>query len=126
MLVESNKSIYVLLALLSLGLRLTNGLYTYLEILVDSQYFFMHRNYSSLCCWVDFVFYFSILIYFLFNKIVLNFSSSTSHDIQLQCLDAKALLQRTTTSTPASSLDLEWEHETLPISMVHDPSGSSW
>ncbi|XP_023015407.2 uncharacterized protein isoform X1 [Leptinotarsa decemlineata] len=52
--------------------------------------------------------------------------SCTSRDIQLQCLDARALLQRTTTSTPASSLDLEWEHETLPISMIHDPSGSSW
>ncbi|KAG5889430.1 hypothetical protein JTB14_032763 [Gonioctena quinquepunctata] len=52
--------------------------------------------------------------------------SCTSRDIQLQFLDARALLQRTTTSTPASSLDLEWEHETLPISMIHDPSGSSW
>ncbi|XP_028135678.1 uncharacterized protein LOC114330525 isoform X2 [Diabrotica virgifera virgifera] len=52
--------------------------------------------------------------------------SCTSRDIQLQCLDARALLQRTATSTPASSLDLEWEHETLPASMIHDPSGSSW
>lgn len=54
------------------------------------------------------------------------FRLSTGRDIQLQCLDARALLQRTTTSTPASSLDLEWEHETLPISMAQDPSGSSW
>ncbi|CAH0546017.1 unnamed protein product [Brassicogethes aeneus] len=52
--------------------------------------------------------------------------SCTSRDIQLQCLDARALLARTATSTPASSLDLEWEHETLPVSMIHDPSGSSW
>ncbi|XP_057651243.1 uncharacterized protein LOC130890869 isoform X1 [Diorhabda carinulata] len=52
--------------------------------------------------------------------------SCTSRDIQLQYLDARALLQRTATSTPASSLDLEWEHETLPISLIHDPSGSSW
>ncbi|XP_018564059.1 uncharacterized protein LOC108905596 [Anoplophora glabripennis] len=52
--------------------------------------------------------------------------SCTSHDIQLQCLDARALLQRTATSTPASSIDLEWEHETLPVSIINDPSGSSW
>ncbi|CAH1968908.1 unnamed protein product [Acanthoscelides obtectus] len=52
--------------------------------------------------------------------------SCTSRDIQLQCLDARALLQRTATSTPASSLDLEWEHETLPVSTLYDPSGSSW
>uniref|UniRef100_A0A6P7FKZ7 Uncharacterized protein LOC114330525 isoform X2 n=1 Tax=Diabrotica virgifera virgifera TaxID=50390 RepID=A0A6P7FKZ7_DIAVI len=72
-----------------------------------------------------------ILIY-LTTKVllsILHFSSKrscTSRDIQLQCLDARALLQRTATSTPASSLDLEWEHETLPASMIHDPSGSSW
>ncbi|KRT80178.1 hypothetical protein AMK59_8695 [Oryctes borbonicus] len=53
-------------------------------------------------------------------------SSYNSRDIPLQCLDAKALLIRTTMSTPASSLDLEWEHETLPVSLVHDPSGGSW
>ncbi|KAF2883302.1 hypothetical protein ILUMI_22862 [Ignelater luminosus] len=35
-------------------------------------------------------------------------------------------MARTTTSTPASSLDLEWEHEGLPLSMTHDPSASSW
>ncbi|CAH1366481.1 unnamed protein product [Tenebrio molitor] len=52
--------------------------------------------------------------------------SCTSRDIQLQCLDARALLSRTATSTPVSSLDLEWEHETIPISVIHDPSGSSW
>nr|CAH7753716.1 unnamed protein product [Callosobruchus chinensis] len=52
--------------------------------------------------------------------------SCTSKDIQLQCLDARALLQRTATSTPASSLDLEWEHETLPVSTLYDPSASSW
>ncbi|XP_044256582.1 uncharacterized protein LOC123006270 isoform X2 [Tribolium madens] len=52
--------------------------------------------------------------------------SCTSRDIQLQCLDARALLSRTAASTPVSSLDLEWEHETIPISMIHDPSGSSW
>nr|XP_022916002.1 uncharacterized protein LOC111425943 [Onthophagus taurus] len=53
-------------------------------------------------------------------------SSFTGKDIPLQCLDAKALLARTNMSTPASSLDLEWEHETLPISMVNDASGGSW
>ncbi|KAK9720856.1 hypothetical protein QE152_g21826 [Popillia japonica] len=53
-------------------------------------------------------------------------SSYNSKDIPLQCLDAKALLVRTTMSTPASSLDLEWEHETLPVSIAHDPSGGSW
>lgn len=50
----------------------------------------------------------------------------TTRDIQLQYLDAKALLGRTNTSTPDNSLDLEWEHETLPISFIHEPSGSSW
>ncbi|CAH1105723.1 unnamed protein product [Psylliodes chrysocephalus] len=63
---------------------------------------------------------------FLVSHYFILHRSCTSKDIQLQCLDARALLQRTATSTPASSLDLEWEHETLPISMVHDPSGSSW
>ncbi|XP_050295804.1 uncharacterized protein LOC126735757 isoform X1 [Anthonomus grandis grandis] len=53
-------------------------------------------------------------------------SSYASKDIQLQCLDARALLGRTDTATPENSLDLEWEHETLPVSMVHEPSGSSW
>ncbi|XP_050295805.1 uncharacterized protein LOC126735757 isoform X2 [Anthonomus grandis grandis] len=52
--------------------------------------------------------------------------SPQSKDIQLQCLDARALLGRTDTATPENSLDLEWEHETLPVSMVHEPSGSSW
>ncbi|GLV32098.1 uncharacterized protein CBL_11946 [Carabus blaptoides fortunei] len=58
--------------------------------------------------------------------------SSSIHgrnDIPLQCLDVRALLTRngapTTSSTPVSSLDLEWEHETLPVS-IHDPSVSSW
>lgn len=53
-------------------------------------------------------------------------SSYASRDIPLQCLDARALLARTTTSTPASSLDLEWEHETIPVTMVHEASTSSW
>lgn len=54
------------------------------------------------------------------------FSSYHKKDIQLQCLDARALLGRgslsTRASTPENSLDLEWEHETL----VHNPSTSSW
>lgn len=54
------------------------------------------------------------------------FRSCTSRDIPLQCLDARALLARTAESTPASSLDLEWEHETLPVSLINDASGSSW
>ena len=53
-------------------------------------------------------------------------SFDNRRDIPLQCLDARALLLHTTASTPGSSLDLEWEHEALPISMVNDPSGSSW
>ncbi|CAG9770602.1 unnamed protein product [Ceutorhynchus assimilis] len=53
-------------------------------------------------------------------------SSYISKDIQLQYLDAGALLERTNTSTPDNSLDLEWEHETLPISIKHEPSCSSW
>ncbi|KAF7279828.1 hypothetical protein GWI33_006686 [Rhynchophorus ferrugineus] len=52
--------------------------------------------------------------------------SLNNRDIQLQCLDARALLIRTNTSTPENSLDLEWEHETLPISLIHEPSASSW
>ncbi|XP_030751006.1 uncharacterized protein LOC115878596 [Sitophilus oryzae] len=52
--------------------------------------------------------------------------SFNNRDIQLQSLDAGALLGRTNTSTPENSLDLEWEHETLPVSLVHDPSASSW
>lgn len=59
--------------------------------------------------------------------IVIIFSSlNNNRDIQLQCLDARALLVRTNTSTPENSLDLEWEHETLPISLIHEPSASSW
>lgn len=71
-------------------------------------------------------------LYLQTNKIMnilfykLCFSSCTSHDIPLQSLDARALLARTTESTPGSSLDLEWEHETLPISVVSDTPGRSW
>ncbi|KAK4873422.1 hypothetical protein RN001_015451 [Aquatica leii] len=53
-------------------------------------------------------------------------SSYNSRDIPLQCLDVRALMAHTTTSTPASSLDLEWEHEALPPSLVCDPSTNSW
>ncbi|XP_065160468.1 uncharacterized protein [Atheta coriaria] len=53
-------------------------------------------------------------------------SSCHSNDIPLQSLDARALLAKTTVSTPASSLDLEWEHEIVQPSMVPDTSGSSW
>ncbi|XP_066138133.1 uncharacterized protein [Euwallacea fornicatus] len=54
-------------------------------------------------------------------------SSYIKKDIQMQCLDARALLNRTSISTPDISLDLEWEHETLPVSsIIHDPSASSW
>ncbi|KAL1517254.1 hypothetical protein ABEB36_001041 [Hypothenemus hampei] len=59
---------------------------------------------------------------------VLPQSSYFKRDIQLQCLDARALLRRTSissrASTPTSSLDLEWEHETLPVSSL--VYGSSW
>ncbi|KAF5297358.1 hypothetical protein FQR65_LT01288 [Abscondita terminalis] len=53
-------------------------------------------------------------------------SSYNSRDIPLQCLDVRALMVHTTTSTPASSLDLEWEHEALPPSLMCDPSTNSW
>ncbi|KAH1002540.1 hypothetical protein HUJ04_008620 [Dendroctonus ponderosae] len=53
-----------------------------------------------------------------------------SRDIQLQFLDARALLSSaslsTRASTPENSLELEWEHETLPCSIIHEASGSSW
>lgn len=68
-------------------------------------------------------------LYIIINSFLImhfNYSSYNSKDIPLQCLDAKALLVRTTMSTPASSLDLEWEHEALPVSIAHDPSGGSW
>ncbi|XP_031356233.1 uncharacterized protein LOC116180404 isoform X2 [Photinus pyralis] len=53
-------------------------------------------------------------------------SSYNSRDIPMQCLDVRALMAHTTTSTPASSLDLEWEHEALPPSVIGDPSTNSW
>lgn len=53
-------------------------------------------------------------------------SSYTSKDIPLQCLDARALLARTSTSTPGSSLDLEWEHETLPTTIINEHSAGTW
>ncbi|CAG9859926.1 unnamed protein product [Phyllotreta striolata] len=55
--------------------------------------------------------------------------SSSSKDIQLQCLDVRALLHRNSLSTVgSSSLDLEWDNETLPESVMvaRDPSWSSW
>ncbi|KAK9877194.1 hypothetical protein WA026_016942 [Henosepilachna vigintioctopunctata] len=51
--------------------------------------------------------------------------SSTSNDIQLQCLDVRALLSHTNQSSPTTSLDLEWEHEIVPFFMVHDNSENS-
>ncbi|CAH1180997.1 unnamed protein product [Phyllotreta striolata] len=56
-------------------------------------------------------------------------ASSSSKDIQLQCLDVRALLHRNSLSTVgSSSLDLEWDNETLPESVMvaRDPSWSSW
>ncbi|XP_060535224.1 uncharacterized protein LOC132707396 [Cylas formicarius] len=53
-------------------------------------------------------------------------SSCVSRDIPLQCLDARALLDQANTPTPENSLDLEWEHETLPPSALNDTSRSSW
>ncbi|XP_025835551.1 uncharacterized protein LOC112906110 [Agrilus planipennis] len=52
--------------------------------------------------------------------------SSDRQNIPLQCLDARALLTNTANSTPASSLDLEWEHEALPLEVVQEPCNSSW
>ncbi|XP_046618144.1 uncharacterized protein LOC124304131 isoform X1 [Neodiprion virginianus] len=47
-------------------------------------------------------------------------SVSSGLDVSLQTLDARNLMKHGYVPTPASSLDLEWEHEGLPISPRSD------
>lgn len=49
-----------------------------------------------------------------------NASVSSGLDTSLQTLDARNLMKQGYVPTPASSLDLEWEHEGLPISPQSD------
>ncbi|XP_012527507.1 uncharacterized protein LOC105831708 [Monomorium pharaonis] len=49
-------------------------------------------------------------------------STSSGLDMSLQVLDARTLMKQQTyvSSTPGSSLDLEWEHEGMPIPIMKD------
>ncbi|KAG7213593.1 hypothetical protein KM043_002847 [Ampulex compressa] len=51
-----------------------------------------------------------------------NASTSSGLDTSLQVLDARTLMkqQNCVSSTPGSSLDLEWEHEGMPLPIVDD------
>ena len=51
-----------------------------------------------------------------------NASTSSGLDTSLQVLDARTLMkqQACVSSTPGSSLDLEWEHEGMPVPAVDD------
>ncbi|XP_020295469.1 uncharacterized protein LOC109860647 isoform X2 [Pseudomyrmex gracilis] len=51
-----------------------------------------------------------------------NASTSSGLDTSLQILDARTLIKQQTyvSSTPGSSLDLEWEHEGLPLAILED------
>ncbi|KZC09760.1 PREDICTED: uncharacterized protein LOC107187922 [Dufourea novaeangliae] len=51
-----------------------------------------------------------------------NASTSSGLDTQLQILDARTLIkqQACVSSTPGSSLDLEWEHEGMPLPIMDD------
>ncbi|XP_076629461.1 uncharacterized protein LOC143345837 isoform X2 [Colletes latitarsis] len=56
-----------------------------------------------------------------------NASTSSGLDTPLQVLDARTLMkqQACVSSTPGSSLDLEWEHEGLPVPVVDDEIAES-
>ncbi|XP_076239136.1 uncharacterized protein LOC143182175 [Calliopsis andreniformis] len=56
-----------------------------------------------------------------------NASTSSGLDSSLQILDARTLMkqQACISSTPGSSLDLEWEHEGLPVPVVDDENVES-
>ncbi|XP_076297042.1 uncharacterized protein LOC143217128 [Lasioglossum baleicum] len=56
-----------------------------------------------------------------------NASTSSGLDTPLQILDARTLMkqQACVSSTPGSSLDLEWEHEGLPLPVVDDENVES-
>ncbi|XP_060820892.1 uncharacterized protein LOC132909806 [Bombus pascuorum] len=49
-------------------------------------------------------------------------STSSGLDTPLQILDARTLMKQQTcvSSTPGSSLDLEWEHEGMPLPVIDD------
>ncbi|XP_017881703.1 uncharacterized protein LOC108625884 [Ceratina calcarata] len=51
-----------------------------------------------------------------------NASTSSGLDTPLQILDARTLIKHQTcvSSTPGSSLDLEWEHEGMPLPIADD------
>ncbi|XP_012221971.1 uncharacterized protein [Linepithema humile] len=54
-------------------------------------------------------------------------STSSGLDISLQVLDARTLMKQQTyvSSTPGSSLDLEWEHEGMPLPIIEDDKGET-
>ncbi|XP_071646832.1 uncharacterized protein [Temnothorax longispinosus] len=54
-------------------------------------------------------------------------STSSGLDMPFQVLDARTLMkqQAYVSSTPGSSLDLEWEHEGMPIPIVEDERGDT-
>ncbi|XP_011137003.1 uncharacterized protein LOC105181731 isoform X2 [Harpegnathos saltator] len=54
-------------------------------------------------------------------------STSSGLDTSLQVLDARTLIRQQTyvSSTPGSSLDLEWEHEGMPLPIIEDEKGDT-
>ncbi|XP_024867230.1 uncharacterized protein LOC112451676 [Temnothorax curvispinosus] len=54
-------------------------------------------------------------------------STSSGLDMPFQVLDARTLMkqQAYVSSTPGSSLDLEWEHEGMPIPIMEDERGDT-
>ncbi|KAL6268507.1 hypothetical protein P5V15_001639 [Pogonomyrmex californicus] len=54
-------------------------------------------------------------------------STSSGLDTSLQVLDARTLMkqQAYVSSTPGSSLDLEWEHEGMPLLIMEDDKGDT-
>ncbi|XP_011879041.1 PREDICTED: uncharacterized protein LOC105568191 isoform X3 [Vollenhovia emeryi] len=54
-------------------------------------------------------------------------STSSGLDVSLQVLDARTLMKQQAyiSSTPGSSLDLEWEHEGMPLPAVEDERGDT-
>ncbi|XP_011173577.1 uncharacterized protein LOC105205772 isoform X2 [Solenopsis invicta] len=54
-------------------------------------------------------------------------STSSGLDMSLQVLDARTLMkqQAYVSSTPGSSLDLEWEHEGMPLPIMEDEKGET-
>ncbi|XP_011061926.1 PREDICTED: uncharacterized protein LOC105150496 [Acromyrmex echinatior] len=54
-------------------------------------------------------------------------STSSGLDVSLQILDARTLMKQQAymSSTPGSSLDLEWEHEGMPLPITDDGQGDT-